>query len=145
MFSKLFAAAALAVVSAADVPLFSSNDDYDEINLNIRMLSNGTSAATPTTVAASVVLSADFPTGTTVPILAASDAFKTGAATALKATPQLSTATTVTVTAVTDASARRARALAASLIIAIAYDAVFPTSAAADTAVAAIATTVAAT
>ena len=43
MLSKVFAAAAVAVASAADVPVFSSNDDYDEINLNIRMLSNTSS------------------------------------------------------------------------------------------------------
>lgn len=68
MFSKVFAAAALAVVSAADVPVFSSNDDYDEINLNIRMLSNHSSAdvATPTQVTGSVTTTATFPAGTTV-------------------------------------------------------------------------------
>ena len=54
MLSKVFAAAAVAVVSAADVPVFSSNDDYDEINLNIRMLQNTTSTGTTAPVATSI-------------------------------------------------------------------------------------------
>lgn len=54
MLSKVFAAAAVAVVSAADVPVFSSNDDYDEINLNIRMLQNTTSSGTTAPVATSI-------------------------------------------------------------------------------------------
>jgi hypothetical protein len=37
---KLLSFAALSYVAAADVPVFSSNDDYDEINLNIRLLQN---------------------------------------------------------------------------------------------------------
>ncbi len=37
---KLLSVAALSFVAAADVPVFSSNDDYDEINLNIRLLQN---------------------------------------------------------------------------------------------------------
>ena len=49
--------AQVAVAFAADVPLhssplFSASDDYDEINLNIRMLNNAT---TVHTVAAKVV------------------------------------------------------------------------------------------
>ena len=35
---KIASVAALGFVAAADVPVFSSNDDYDEINLNIRLL-----------------------------------------------------------------------------------------------------------
>merc|ERR1719380_119776 len=35
---KIASVAALSVVAAADVPVFSSNDDYDAINLNIRLL-----------------------------------------------------------------------------------------------------------
>jgi hypothetical protein len=44
---KIATVAALSFVAAADVPVFSSNDDYDEINLNIRLLSvnNGTANA----------------------------------------------------------------------------------------------------
>jgi len=37
---KLLSVAALSYVAAADVPVFSSNDDYDEINLNIRLLAS---------------------------------------------------------------------------------------------------------
>ena len=37
---KLLSFAALSYVAAADVPVFSSNDDYDEINLNIRLLAS---------------------------------------------------------------------------------------------------------
>jgi len=67
MFTKFLAAAALTVVSAADVPLFSSNDDYDEINLNIRMLSNHSApAGTPTNVTVSTAMTGTFPAGTTV-------------------------------------------------------------------------------
>jgi len=70
MFSKVFAAAALAVVSAADVPVFSSNDDYDEINLNIRMLSgNGTTVASthelPVNMSMAVTMATDPATTTT--------------------------------------------------------------------------------
>merc|ERR1719335_1131778 len=71
MFSKFFAAAALAVVSvsAADVPVFSSNDDYDEINLNIRMLSgNATTPASthevPVSMNMSVTMNSDPATNT---------------------------------------------------------------------------------
>jgi hypothetical protein len=62
MFSKFIAAAALTVVSAADVPLFSSNDDYDEINLNIRMLSNGTATPVPTNITIVTAMTGDFGT-----------------------------------------------------------------------------------
>ena len=37
---KIASVAALGFVAAADVPVFSSNDDYDEINLNIRLLAS---------------------------------------------------------------------------------------------------------
>jgi hypothetical protein len=149
MFSKIFAAAALAVVSAADVPLFSSNDDYDEINLNIRMLSNGTSAAAvETTIAAAVKVEAAFPQITiggqtvnpTAALLNDLASFKAGCKAALETTTAL-TGSTVTVTGVTDAARRaRARALTTTqLSLNIAYNAVFATAALADTAVAAIA------
>ena len=47
---KIASVAALGFVAAADVPVFSSNDDYDEINLNIRLLAahNSTGAANAT-------------------------------------------------------------------------------------------------
>ena len=47
---KIASVAALGFVAAADVPVFSSNDDYDEINLNIRLLAahNATGAQNAT-------------------------------------------------------------------------------------------------
>jgi len=47
---KIASIAALGFVAAADVPVFSSNDDYDEINLNIRLLAahNATGAQNAT-------------------------------------------------------------------------------------------------
>ena len=123
MFSKLFAASALAVVSAADVPVFSSNDDYDEINLNIRMLSGNTTATASddVTINHSVSFTGTFPAGTTYSTLDGSAEFKAGAASAIKAsvTPAPKS---VTVTAVTDGSSRRARQLSVSLTPAVAYN-----------------------
>jgi hypothetical protein len=84
MFSKVFAAAALAVVSAADVPVFSSNDDYDEINLNIRMLSGNTTVTVasthefPVNMSMAVTMATD-PATTTAFTDGTKDAIKTGA------------------------------------------------------------------
>ncbi len=47
---KLLSFAALSYVAAADVPVFSSNDDYDEINLNIRLLQKNATANVTTYV-----------------------------------------------------------------------------------------------
>ena len=124
MFSKLFAAAALAVVSAADVPVFSSNDDYDEINLNIRMLSGNTTTKATTgdqVISHSFSFTGSFADGETYDSLNSNQAFKNGCENGLKGA--ISDAKSVEVTGVSDGtSSRRARQLAVTLTPAIAYD-----------------------
>lgn len=124
MFSKLFAAAALAVVSAADVPVFSSNDDYDEINLNIRMLSGNTTASSDggdQVISHVVTVTMSVPDGEDIASLNSNTAFKGGCENGLKSS--IPDAKSVSVTGITDgSSSRRARQLAVTLTPAIAYD-----------------------
>jgi len=84
MFSKVFAAAALAIVSAADVPVFSSNDDYDEINLNIRMLANHTTATAPVETSVSGSMGITMTTSETAESLNSNTEAKTALGTLIK-------------------------------------------------------------
>jgi len=105
---KLLSIAALGFVAAADVPVFSSNDDYDEINLNIRLLqsANGTAKANVTEYVVSGDVTTTYTTALTYPALCADVAGPT--CTALTGA---TSAGGCVINSCGDASARRARAL----------------------------------
>jgi len=135
---KLLSIAALSFVAAADVPVFSSNDDYDEINLNIRLLQkNGTEAAATNVTAApgetmvytvSGSMSSTYTTDLTVTALCSSVEAPTAAA--LKSATTSDTATIDTCAA----PASRARKLSTDVAIDQAYSLTFATATAASTA-----------
>jgi len=136
---KLLSIAALSFVAAADVPVFSSNDDYDEINLNIRLLQKGNDTVVPasnmTTAPGETVvytvsgsMSSTYTTDLTVTALCSSVEAPTAAA--LKSTTSADTATIDTCAA----PASRARKLSTDVSIDQAYSLTFATSAAATSA-----------
>lgn len=125
----------LGFVSAAQVPSFSANDDYDEVNLNIRMLQNTTARVT---VSGVVTVTMTVPTGSTPESLNADTAFTGALCSSLIAAGGLSADDECTITAV-EAAERRARALQDSLDLSISYTLVISSAAAADAFSAAVA------
>jgi len=134
---KLLSFAALTYVAAAEVPVFSSNDDYDEINLNIRLLSQNVTGA-PANVSASYVVSgsltSSYVTEKTVDGLCGDVAAPTAAA--LESTTGAAAGScTINSCAAPAAAASRARKLqAASVSIEQAYAITFTTVEAANSA-----------
>jgi len=125
---KLLSFAALSYVAAADVPVFSSNDDYDEINLNIRLLQNNATVNVTT-----YVMTGKMTTKYTSAQNAAAvcTAVKASTQKTLVATLKSSSATVNTC----DAAARRGRALQAGEVsIKQGYSAVFASEAGATAA-----------
>jgi len=125
---KLLSFAALSYVAAADVPVFSSNDDYDEINLNIRLLQKNATANVTT-----YVMNGEMTTKYT----SANDA-KTVCA-AVKGSTQKTLVSTLSASSATvntcGATTRRARALQAGEVsIKQDYSAVFASEAGATAA-----------
>jgi hypothetical protein len=126
---KLLSFAALSYVAAADVPVFSSNDDYDEINLNIRLLQNN-ATANVTTYVMSGEMSTKYTSANDAS--AVCDAVKVSTQKTLVSTLKSSSAT---VDSCADATARRARALQAGEVsIKQGYTAVFASEAGATAA-----------
>jgi hypothetical protein len=136
---KLLSVAALSFVAAADVPVFSSNDDYDEINLNIRLLQSNVTGAPVNVTAApgeklvytvSGSMSSTYTTDKTATALCSDIEAPTAAA--LKASTSSDTATIDTCAA--PAAASRARKLSTDVAIDQAYSLTFATATAASTA-----------
>merc|ERR1719181_2118849 len=117
-----FAAVAAATVSAAEVPVFSSNDDYDEINLNIRLLqTNVTEAPANVTMTYTVTgeLTSSYTTDKTVAGLCAD--VEGATASAMTATTGADSCTVTSCAA----PASRARALKTDVSITQAYSLAF--------------------
>lgn len=109
--------------AAAQVPSFSANDDYDEINLNIRMLSNHTTpdeiVVEVVTVSGSFSASLTVPAGTDVAALNADTAIKAAICAQVLAAGGLAPTSTCEVTI--SAASRRGRALQDTLDVVITY------------------------
>lgn len=73
----------LGFVSAAQVPSFSANDDYDEVNLNIRMLDAHANVTEVVTVTGTFAVTMAIPEDATSETLMADTSFKAGLCTAL--------------------------------------------------------------
>lgn len=66
---KIASVAALGFVAAADVPVFSSNDDYDEINLNIRLLASHNTSSVNATYKVTGSMDSTYSTADTATVL----------------------------------------------------------------------------
>jgi len=144
---KLLAAAFLGASSvlASNVPVFSANDDYDEVNLNIRLLAahNVTDPKKAYKVQGSFKASFTFPEGTTAATLNEDTAFKSGLETAISGAIDGVDASMTKVDKIEDASAARqleeARRLATvTLVLKVLYTITFATADAATAAAALI-------
>jgi len=145
---KLVAAAFLGASSvlASNVPVFSANDDYDEVNLNIRLLAahNATDSKKAYKVQGSFKASFTFPEGTTAATLNEDTAFKSGLETAISGAIDGVDASMTKVDKIEDASAAAAatRRLAAhatvTLALKVLYTITFATAEAATAAAALI-------
>jgi hypothetical protein len=128
---KLLSFAALTFVAAADVPVFSSNDDYDEINLNIRLLqANVTSAMANATNTFTVSGSVTSTYSTTMTATALCDSVSAPTCAALTS----STAAGACAITACAPPASRARKLQTDVAIEQAYALTFTSQAAASTA-----------
>lgn len=115
-----------ASVLAADVPTFSANDDYDEINLNIRLLEAHKNKTTivKLTVPIAVSCPASF-SSCTADYFGSSTTFTDGCCANIKTAASLDDTTACAVTSVTESASRRGRQLQTTLNLDVAAELTF--------------------
>lgn len=132
-------------VLASNVPVFSSNDDYDEINLNIRLLeahakSNDTSTMPKVVVTVTIPMTVTCATGTscTAKTFQDSTSFTTGVCDSVKTAGGAAASTPCDVTVTESASRARQLTTTLSLSVSVALTVTAATLAAVESLAAAV-------
>jgi len=132
--SLIAVALAASTAVASNVPVFSASDDYDEVNLNIRLLAKHNATddgkATPTKVIASVTAEFTVPEGATPESLNADTAFKSAVGSAIATALEVKSSD-VTVTKIS-AARLRGRALQTTLSLKIDFEVLVASASAAS-------------